>query len=157
MIIWPWETALPQTDTHAQWRDAQAFPLLSPLNEQERQRLVAIAGRILQHQRIVPLQGLQLTWQMQSRFVQLFSLPVPERGAKCLDGFDVILLYPTPFMVEDEWLDDIGKVHSGPVIQSGQRGERGSIVIKWQDVVDSFDLSGFNLLMHEAVAQAGYA
>ena len=45
----------------------------------------------------------------------------------------------------------IGLVHSGPVVQSGQSWEQGPIVLNWQDVQDSFDLSGFNLVIHEAV------
>ncbi|BEM58715.1 protein MtfA [Serratia marcescens] len=154
MIKWPWKAtqpSQPEADTQAQWRDALAIPLLSPLNEQERQRLVAVAGQILQQKRIVPLQGLQLTSQMQARIALLFALPVLELGAECLDGFNEILLYPTPFVVEDEWQDEIGLVHSGPVVQSGQSWEQGPIVLNWQDVQDSFDLSGFNLVIHEAV------
>lgn len=99
----------------------------------------------------MPLQGLQLTSQMQARIALLFALPVLELGAECLDGFNEILLYPTPFVVEDEWQDEIGLVHSGPVVQSGQSWEQGPIVLNWQDVQDSFDLSGFNLVIHEAV------
>lgn len=154
MIKWPWKAtqpSQPQADTQAQWQDALAIPLLSPLNEQEQQRLVAVAGQILQQKRIVPLQGLQLTSQMQARIALLFALPVLELGAECLDGFNEILLYPTPFVVEDEWQDEIGLVHSGPVVQSGQSWEQGPIVLNWQDVQDSFDLSGFNLVIHEAV------
>ena len=154
MIKWPWKAtqpSQPRADTQAQWQDALAIPLLSPLNEQEQQRLVAVAGQILQQKRIVPLQGLQLTSQMQARIALLFALPVLELGAECLDGFNEILLYPTPFVVEDEWQDEIGTVHSGPVVQSGQSWEQGPIVLNWQDVQDSFDLSGFNLVIHEAV------
>ena len=69
--------------------------------------------------------GLQLTSQMQARIALLFALPVLELGAECLDGFNEILLYPTPFVVEDEWQDEIGLVHSGPVVQSGQSWEQG--------------------------------
>ncbi|HCV65760.1 MAG TPA: DgsA anti-repressor MtfA [Serratia sp.] len=151
MIKWPWKTHQPQAETLAQWQDALAIPLLSPLDEQEQQRLIAVAGQILQLKRIVPLQGLVLTSQMQARIALLFALPVLELGAECLDGFNEILLYPTPFVVEDGWQDDFGLVHSGPVVQSGQSWEQGPIVLNWQDVQDSFDLSGFNLVIHEAV------
>lgn len=60
MIKWPWKTHQPQAETLAQWQDALAIPLLSPLDEREQQRLVAVAGQILQQKRIVPLQGLVL-------------------------------------------------------------------------------------------------
>lgn len=55
-------------------------PLLSPLDEQEQRRLVAVASQILQNKRIVPLQGLELTSLMQARIALLFALPVMELG-----------------------------------------------------------------------------
>ena len=114
-----------RADTQAQWQDALAIPLLSPLNEQEQQRLVAVAGQILQQKRIVPLQGLQLTSQMQARIALLFALPVLELGAECLDGFNEILLYPTPFVVEDEWQDEIGRCTRGRWCSPAKAGNRG--------------------------------
>ncbi|EFE95390.1 DgsA anti-repressor MtfA [Serratia odorifera] len=151
MIKWPWKANPPQADTQDRWQDALAIPLLSPLDQHEQRRLVAVATQLMQQKRIVPLQGLVLTSQMQARIALLFALPVLELGAECLDGFNEILLYPSPFVVEDEWQDDIGLVHSGPVVQSGQSWEQGPIVLNWQDVQDSFDMSGFNLIVHEAV------
>ena len=41
MIKWPWKTQQPQAETLAQWQDALAIPLLSPLDEQEQQRLIS--------------------------------------------------------------------------------------------------------------------
>jgi MtfA peptidase len=103
MIKWPWKTQQPQAETLAQWQDALAIPLLSPLDEQEQQRLIAVAGQILQQKSIVPLQGLQLTSQMQASIALLFALPVLELGAaNGSTAFNEILLYPTPFVVEDE-------------------------------------------------------
>ncbi|RLM05902.1 DgsA anti-repressor MtfA [Gibbsiella quercinecans] len=150
MIKWPWKANQPQAEMLASWQDALAIPLLSLLSEQEQRRLIAVASQLMQNKRIVPLQGLVLTSQMQARIALLFALPVMELGAECLDGFNEILLYPSPFVVEDEWQDDIGLVHTGPVVQSGQSWEQGPIVLNWQDVQDSFDLSGFNLVIHEA-------
>ncbi|WP_279025267.1 DgsA anti-repressor MtfA [Gibbsiella quercinecans] len=150
MIKWPWKANQPQAETLTSWQDALAIPLLSLLSEQEQRRLIAVASQLMQNKRIVPLQGLALTSQMQARIALLFALPVMELGAECLDGFNEILLYPSPFVVEDEWQDDIGLVHTGPVVQSGQSWEQGPIVLNWQDVQDSFDLSGFNLVIHEA-------
>ncbi|PVZ82562.1 DgsA anti-repressor MtfA [Serratia sp. S1B] len=150
MIKWPWKANSTQADTFAEWQEALDIPLLAPLNEQEQRRLVAVASQLRQNKRILPLQGLALTPLMQARIALLFALPVMELGAEYLDGFNEILLYPSPFVVEDEWQDDIGLVHSGPIAQAGQSWEQGPIVLNWQDVQDSFDLSGFNLIIHEA-------
>jgi Mlc titration factor MtfA (ptsG expression regulator) len=150
MIKWPWKANQTQEERLAQWQEALAIPLLSPLDEQEQQQLVKVASQFLQLKRLIPLQGLELTSLMQARIALLFALPVMKLGVECLDGFNEILLYPSPFVVEEDWQDDIGLVHSGPVVQSGQSWEQGSIVLNWQDVQDSFDLSGFNLVIHEA-------
>lgn len=96
MIKWPWKANQAQAETFADWQEALSIPLLSPLDEQEQRRLVAVASQILQNKRIVPLQGLELTSLMQARIALLFALPVMELGAECLDGFNEVLLYPTP-------------------------------------------------------------
>ncbi|WP_420054960.1 zinc-dependent peptidase [Escherichia coli] len=46
------------------------------------------------------------------RIALLFCLPVLELGLEWLDGFHEVLIYPAPFVVDDEWEDDIGLVHN---------------------------------------------
>lgn len=150
MIKWLWKANQPQAEMLAQWREALNIPLLAPLNEEEQQRLISVARHLLQQKRLVPLQGLVLTPLMQARLTLLFALPVMELGAKWLDGFHEVLISPSPFVVDDDWQDDAGLVHSGQTLQSGQSWEQGPIVLNWQDIQDSFDLSGFNLVIHEA-------
>jgi Mlc titration factor MtfA (ptsG expression regulator) len=79
----------------------------------------------------------------------LFCLPVLELGIEWLDGFHEVLIYPAPFVVDDEWEDDIGLVHNQRVVQSGQSWQQGPVVLNWLDIQDSFDASGFNLVVHE--------
>lgn len=150
MIKWLWKANKPQAEMLAQWHEALNIPLLAPLNEPEQQRLVSVASQLLQQKRFIPLQGLILTPLMQARLALLFALPVMELGAKWLDGFHEVLIYPSPFIVAEDWQDDLGLVHSGQSVQSGQSWEQGPIVLNWQDIQDSFDLSGFNLVIHEA-------
>lgn len=79
-----------------------------------------------------------------------------ELGIEWLDGFHEVLIYPAPFIVDDEWEDDIGLVHNQRVVQSGQSWQQGPVVLNWLDIQDSFDASGFNLVVHE-VAHKRYA
>jgi Mlc titration factor MtfA (ptsG expression regulator) len=74
---------------------------------------------------------------------------VLELGIEWLDGFHEVLIYPAPFVVDDEWQDDIGLVHNQRVVQSGQSWQQGPIILNWLDIQDSFDASGFNLIIHE--------
>ena len=70
-------------------------------------------------------------------------------GLEWLDGFHEVLIYPAPFVVDDEWEDDIGLVHNQRIVQSGQSWQQGPIVLNWLNIQDSFDASGFNLIIHE--------
>lgn len=124
-------------------------PLLTCLTEQEQSKLVALAERFLQQKRLVPLQGFELNSLRSCRIALLFCLPVLELGLEWLDGFHEVLIYPAPFVVDDEWEDDIGLVHNQRIVQSGQSWQQGPIVLNWLDIQDSFDASGFNLIIHE--------
>ncbi|XNM85777.1 zinc-dependent peptidase [Escherichia coli] len=78
------------------------------------------AERFLQQKRLVPLQGFELDSLRTCRIALLFCLPVLELGLEWLDGFHEVLIYPAPFVVDDEWEDDIGLVHNQRIVQSGQ-------------------------------------
>ncbi|AUH00316.1 DgsA anti-repressor MtfA [Pectobacteriaceae bacterium CE70] len=149
MIKWQWKTHQPDPETLQQWQPALSIPLLTPLNDTEQQKLVTLARQFLRQKRLVPLQGLTLTELIEQRIALLFVLPIMELGIDWLDGFHEVLIHPAPFVVQDEWQDDIGLIHAGPLVQSGQSWEQGPIVLNWLEVQDSFDLSGFNLIIHE--------
>jgi len=149
MIKWPWSTLSPASAVLADWQDALNIPLLASLEQQENQRLINLAQQLLQQKLLVPLQGLELNTLMQQRIALLLALPVLELGGDWLDGFNEIQLYPGPFVVNDDWQDEHGLVHSGPQIQSGISWEQGPLVLNWLEIQDSFDCSGFNLVIHE--------
>lgn len=147
MMKWQWKSPTP--DAFLDWQQALSIPLLTPLTESEQQQIVRVARQFLRQKRLVPLQGLVLTELMAQRIALLFSLPVLELGIEWLDGFHDVLIHPAPFTVDGEWMDEFGLVHSGPNVQSGQSWDQGPIVLNWLEIQDSFDLSGFNLIIHE--------
>lgn len=149
MIKWPWKSSDSSAVTALPWEQALAIPVLSTLTPVEQEKLVRLADRFLQQKRLVPLQGFALDDLKNARIALLFCLPVLELGLEWLDGFHEVLIYPAPFVVDDEWEDDIGLVHNQRVVQSGQSWQQGPIVLNWLDVQDSFDASGFNLVFHE--------
>ncbi|ELM3727709.1 DgsA anti-repressor MtfA [Edwardsiella piscicida] len=149
MIKWPWRTQLPAQQDSYPWSEACAIPLLAALSDDEQRRLIALARQVIRQKRLVPLQELRVTPLMEARIALLFALPVLALGIEWLDGFHEILLYPEPYVLHEEWEDDIGLVHCGPSIQAGQCSAQGPIVLNWLDVRDSFDRSGYNLVIHE--------
>lgn len=149
MIKWPWKSSDSSAVAALPWEQALSIPVLATLTNPEQEKLVRLADRFLQQKRLVPLQGFELDDLKSARIALLFCLPVLELGIEWLDGFHEILIYPAPFVVDDEWEDDIGLVHNQRVVQSGQSWQQGPIVLNWLDVQDSFDASGFNLVFHE--------
>ncbi|HBV4666939.1 TPA: zinc-dependent peptidase [Klebsiella pneumoniae] len=123
MFKWPWKADDESGNAEMPWEQALAIPVLAHLSSTEQHKLTQMAARFLQQKRLVALQG--------------------------LDGFHEVLIYPAPFIVDDEWEDDIGLVHNQRVVQSGQSWQQGPVVLNWLDIQDSFDASGFNLVVHE--------
>jgi len=162
MIKWPWKERETTPIETLPWQQALAIPLLASLSEDEQQKLVLLAQRFLQQKRLVPLDGFTLDELKSARIALLFCLPVLELGTEWLDGFYEVLIYPQPFAVDDEWEDDIGLVHQQQSVHSGQSWQQGPIVLNWLDIKDSFDASGFNLIIHEVahkldMRNGGYA
>lgn len=149
MIKWPWKSKISPSLPELHWEQALAIPVLATLNDNEQEKLVHMAMRFLQQKRLVPLQGFELNQLKASRIALLFCLPVLELGLEWLSGFHEVLIYPAPFVVDDEWEDDIGLVHNQQIVHSGQSWQQGPVVLNWLDIQDSFDASGFNLVIHE--------
>lgn len=149
MFKWPWKKDQLETTGELPWQQAMEIPLLASLNASERQALISLAERFLRQKRLVVLQDFELDDLKSCRLALLFCLPILSLGFDWLDGFHEVLIYPAPFVVDDEWQDEFGLVHRERMVQSGQSWQQGPIILNWQDIQDSFDLSGFNLVIHE--------
>ncbi len=108
-----------------------------------------MAQHFLQQKKLVPLEGCQLDTLRTVRIALLFCLPVLKLGLDWLDGFHEVLIYPEPFNVDRLWQDEHGLVHHAPAVHAGQSWTQGPVVLNWLDIQDSFDLSGYNLVIHE--------
>lgn len=149
MIKWPWRAQKDAAVTALPWQQALGQPIFSLLNSDEQQALVALAQRFLLQKKITPLQGLELSELRLARLSLLFCLPILKLGLEWLDGFHEVLIYPEPFSVDDRWEDDSGLVHHAPAVHAGQSWTQGPVVLNALDIQDSYDLSGYNLVIHE--------
>ena len=149
MFKWPWNAQVDATVTALPWQQALAQPVFSLLTAEEQSTLTGLAQRFLQQKKISLLQGLQLNELQLARLALLFCLPVLKLGLEWLDGFHEILIYPEPFNVDDHWEDDSGLVHHAASVHAGQSWTQGPVVLNALDIQDSFDLSGYNLVIHE--------
>ena len=162
MIKWPWKEQNSTPIDTLPWQQALAIPLLFSLSETEQQKLIQLAKRFLQQKHLTALEGLTLDEVKSARIALLFCLPVMTLGLEWLDGFYEVLIYPQPFALDDEWEDEHGLVHQQRAVHSGQSWQQGPIILNWLDIKDSFDASGFNLIIHEVahkldMRNGGYA
>ena len=128
MIKWPWKTNEAGRNMALPWDEALAIPVLANLLHEEQSKLIQLAERFLQQKQLEPLHGYEQQPHKTTRNPQI---------------------YPARFIVDDEWEDDIGLVHNQRMVQSGQSWQQGPIILNWLDIQDSFDASGFNLIIHE--------
>ncbi|MCS4496836.1 hypothetical protein C7420_102665 [Pantoea ananatis] len=149
MLKWPWKTHSDTAVTELPWQAGLAQPIFTLLTQDEQQSLTELAQRFLQQKKLVPLEGCQLDALRSVRITLLFCLPVLKLGLDWLDGFHEVLIYPEPFNVADEWQDENGLVHHAPAVHAGQSWTQGPVILNWLDIQDSFDLSGYNLVIHE--------
>ncbi|ORM51209.1 DgsA anti-repressor MtfA [Pantoea conspicua] len=149
MFKWPWKTHNDTMLVALPWQAGLAQPIFTLLSDKEQQALVQLAQRFLQQKKLVPLDNVQLDALRSVRIALLFCLPVLKLGLEWLDGFHDVLIYPEPFEVDDRWQDEDGLVHSAAAVHAGQSWTQGPVVLNWLDIQDSFDLSGYNLVIHE--------
>lgn len=146
---WPWRKSPSSESTPINWQQAFAIPILAGFSATGQQQLVTLAQRFLASRQLTALHGLTLTADERARIALLFCLPVAELGLEWLDGIYEVLIYPEPFVVDDEWEDEFGLVHRERVVQSGQSWQQGPVILNWLDIQDSWDTGGFNLVIHE--------
>lgn len=149
MIKWPWKERNLSHIERLPWQQALAIPLLASLSFTEQQTLTRLAMSFLQQKRLVPLAGFAPDELTSARISLLFCLPVLRRGIELLDGFYDVLIYPQPFIPDDAWEDD-----SVLLLPQGSRHavpdwKQGPVILNWLDIRDSFDASGFNIIIHE--------
>lgn len=149
MFRWPWKANTDAMLDALPWQDGLAQPIFILLDADEQQALIQLARRFLQQKKLVPLQETELDALRTVRIALLFCLPVLKLGLEWLDGFHDVLIYPSPFAVDDRWQDEAGLVHQASAVHAGQSWTQGPVVLNWLDIQDSFDLSGFNLIVHE--------
>ncbi|MDF2786714.1 MAG: DgsA anti-repressor MtfA [Pantoea eucrina] len=149
--MFKWSRNAPKSDAAAElpWTQALRQPVFSLLNHDEHAMLIGMAQRFLQQKKFVLLQGTEMDALHSARLALLFCLPVLKLGLEWLDGFHDVLIYPEPFEVDDRWEDESGLVHQAPAVHAGQSWTQGPVVLNALDILDAFDLSGYNLVIHE--------
>ncbi|MGF1546571.1 MAG: zinc-dependent peptidase [Thiotrichales bacterium] len=149
---WRRNRLLPNLDTTAAtWACAwNHLPVLRGLSANEGARLRQLAALLLNEKSFEPAAGFRPPPEATRMIALLACLPILNLGLDWLDDFVSIIVYPDEFIAEfDEHDDDTGVVHRIREARSGESWDIGPLVLSWADVLESADLDGYNVVLHE--------
>ena len=126
--------------------------LFDRFNDDERDRLRALAARFLARKRFSAAGGHALDDAQRLAIAALASLTVLHLDERWLDGWREVIVYPGEFRVKREHHDELsGVVTEGDDGLIGEAWERGPLVLSWADVATDLarPFDGFNVVIHE--------
>ncbi|RBH43540.1 phosphoenolpyruvate--glucose-phosphotransferase regulator, partial [Pseudomonas sp. MWU13-2860] len=65
------------------------------------------------------------------------------------EGWSDVVLYPSPFVARDIWMDGIGLQHESESVLIGQARQDGPVILSLPDARASEQLDGWNVVIHE--------
>ena len=126
-------------------------PMRARLPQELRRRLDGLINAFLVEKSFVGCNGLVVTEEMRATIAAQACLLVLARPDSLYESLRSILVYPTPFWVDEEIHDDDGLVTERRDALSGQAWESHRIILSWEDVAEAAETpgSGYNLVLHE--------
>ncbi len=125
-------------------------PVRRRLPEPLRARHDGLVNAFLAEKEFVGCNGLAVTDEIRATVAALACLLVIGRRGH-YDELRSVLVYPTPFWVEDEVEDEAGVVEKRRRVLSGEAWESSRIILSWEDVLEAAHApgEGYNVALHE--------
>lgn len=137
----------------AAWPQAVAAhaPVVARLPSDLRRRVLELAQVFIAERAFIGCNGLEVTEAMKVVIAAQASLLVVNRPDVPLrnfyDGLRAVLVYPTPFIVDERRHHD-GLVSEGRSVLSGQAWDAHRIILSWEDI-EHREQAGYNVVLHE--------
>jgi Mlc titration factor MtfA (ptsG expression regulator) len=125
-------------------------PAVRHLPPELRARLESLMAAFLAEKEFIGCNGLVVTGEMRATIAAMAGLLVLGRRGH-YDQLHSVLVYPTPFWVEDEVEDEAGVVERRRRVLSGEAWESSRILLSWEDVLEAarYPGEGYNVALHE--------
>jgi Mlc titration factor MtfA (ptsG expression regulator) len=140
------------------WLDTlRAYPFLIRRPLPDLLRLRELATLFLTQKEFSTAEGLSLTDAMAVAVAAQACVPVLHLpgGLGLYGGFVGIVLHPQEVVVQRQWSDEAGVVHSGEEVLAGEAMDGGPLMLSWQDVqlagAPERTEDGYNVVIHEFV------
>jgi Mlc titration factor MtfA (ptsG expression regulator) len=126
-------------------------PALARLPERLRRRLDGLVNAFLAEKQFVGCNGLTITEEIRATIAAQACLLILGRPGSLYDELHSILVYPTPFWVDEEVEDEAGVVSRHRRVLSGQAWDSSRIILSWEDIAETaaYPGAGYNLVLHE--------
>ena len=158
LLVTPWwrrrrrrEAAAAGLPEH--WRPVleRNVPLRSRLPATLRERFDALVTTFAAEKHYVGCNGLDVTEEMRVTIAAHACSLLLGRPHELYDALRSILVYPTPFWVDEEFHDEDGLVTRRRHTLSGQSWDSSRIIVSWEDVVETIENpgTGYNVVVHE--------
>jgi Mlc titration factor MtfA (ptsG expression regulator) len=129
------------------WRRVErTLPWLAALPAPARQRLHALVPAFLASKQFHGADGMALSDEIMLSIAIQACLPILRTGIDSYRDWVGIVVYPGEFVVDREFHDEDGIVHSGPSTLLGEAWDGGPVVVSWADDAQP---DGVNVLIHE--------
>ncbi len=113
-------------------------------------RLDALTAVFLGEREFVGCGGLAVTPAMRLAVAAQACLLVLGREGHSYESLRSVLIYPSQFVVPDQWHDEDGVVTEEELVLSGQAWDVSRILLSWEDVEGSGrDGEAYNVVIHE--------
>lgn len=125
-------------------------PAVRQLPRELRAKLESLMAVFIAEKEFIGCNGLAVTGEMRATIAAMACLLVLGRRGH-YDELHSVLVYPTPFWVEDEVEDEAGVVEKRRRVLSGEAWESSRIILSWEDVLEAARCpgEGYNVALHE--------
>jgi Mlc titration factor MtfA (ptsG expression regulator) len=135
--------------SESDWQQTLALPLFDRLDNAERNRLRALAERLIRDKTFSVAAGAEIDGKVCAAIAAQAALPVLNLDLELYGAWQEIIIYPGEFVPEREVIDEAGVVHHVRHPMSGEAWEGGPVVLSWEDVRCSGQCDGYNVVIHE--------
>ena len=130
------------------WNEClEAHAFLRDLDTEARTRLVALARQFLRDKAVSSAHDLVLEPRMLASIALQACLPILELGLDRYQDWRGVVIYPGPFKVVREDIDEFGVTHVWEEELAGEAWPGGPVILSWQDAENAE--AGYNVVIHE--------
>ncbi|MCO6426685.1 zinc-dependent peptidase [Nitrosomonas communis] len=132
------------------WQDVWTrLPFLHGLTQLEIIQLRQWTAIFLHDKKINGAQGLIITEEMGVMIAAQACLLILKLDLDYYHDWLEIIVYPGKFILDHEYTDEHGIVHTVHMIASGESWAAGPVILSWEDVTDTTNKQGYNVVIHE--------